>query len=73
MKPTFWSILKRNGILAAINFAAERICIREFVRMHRDAERRGYNLCAPDYKQPWWFTLASKVEWYTRPKKRGKH
>lgn len=64
---TFWSVLRRKGLRAAVNFKAERACIKEFRRMHDEARQHGYNLYLPDYKPPWWFKWASKIEWWTRP------
>ena len=71
-QPTVWEILKRQGIRAAINYKCERLCVGAFADMHRDAERRGYTLARPGYKMPWWFKWASRLEWYTRPKKKQK-
>ena len=69
-QPTVWEILKRQGIRAAVNYKCERLCVGAFADMHRDAERRGYTLARPGYKMPWWFKWASRLEGYTRPKKK---
>lgn len=69
-QPTVWQILRRQGIRAAINYKCERLCVGAFADMHRDAEQHGYTLARPGYKMPWWFKWASKLEWYTRPKRK---
>lgn len=71
-QPTGWEILKRQGIRAAINYKCERLCVGAFADMHDDARKHGYTLARPGYKMPWWFKLASRLEWYTRPKKKQK-
>lgn len=71
-QPTAWEILRRQGIRAALNYKFERLCVGAFADMHRDAEQHGYTLSRPDYKMPWWFKWASKLEWWTRPKKKSK-
>lgn len=65
-EPTFWSIRKGQGIKAALNFWAERKCVKAFTDCHRDAKKHGKNLIRKDYKFPWWFKLCSKIEWWTR-------
>lgn len=69
-QPTVREILRRQGIRAAINYKCERLCVGAFADMHRDAEQHGYTLARPGYKMPWWFKWASKLEWYTRPKRK---
>ena len=64
--PTFWMILRRRGLKAAINFKAERLCVYNFSNMHRHAKSKGHNLVSPDWKNPWWFKIVSKIEWWTR-------
>lgn len=66
--PTFLSVLRSQGLRQAINFKAERICVKELTKAHKDAKKKGYNLIAPDYQIPWWFSLVSKLEWLTRSK-----
>jgi hypothetical protein len=69
-QPTTLEILKRQGIRAAINYKCERLCVGAFADMHRDAENHGYSLSRPEYKMPWWFKWASRLESYTRPKRK---
>lgn len=64
--PTLYQIYKKYGIKGVINFWAERVCVNELRKCHVDAEKHGYNLCRTDYKFPWYFYLASKIEWWTR-------
>lgn len=71
-QPTTSAILKRQGIRAALNYKFERLCVGAFADMHRDAKQHGYTLARPGYKLPWWFKLVSRLEWYTRPKKKLK-
>lgn len=71
-QPTVWEILKRQGIRAAINYKCERLCVGAFADMHKDAEQHGYSLARPAYKMPWWFKWVSRLEWWTRPKKKLK-
>lgn len=63
----FWYILRTQGIRPAVNYAAERACMVEIKRMHRVARQQGHNLVAPNYKSPYWFNIASKIEKWTRP------
>ena len=69
-QPTVWEILRRQGIRVALNYKLERLCVGAFADMHADAKKHGYTLARPGYKMPWWFKLASKLEWWTRPKKK---
>jgi hypothetical protein len=65
--PTFNDVLERQGMRAAINMWAERRCMSVIRDIHRDAKEHGFNLARPDYKPPWWFKIASRIEWITRP------
>ena len=67
--PSFLQVLKHEGLRAGINFKAERMCMYNIRNMHLDARSKGFNMVAPDWKDPWWFKWASKLEWYTRPKR----
>ena len=69
-QPTVLEILKRQGIRAAINYKCERLCVGAFADMHDDARKHGYSLSRPDYKMPWWFKWASRLESRTRPKRK---
>lgn len=51
---------------AAINFWAERLCVKVINAVHKDAREHGYNLARPDYKTPWWFRIVSRIEFWTR-------
>lgn len=64
--PTIGEVYKRQGMKAAINLWAERKCAGVISDMHKDAKSKGYNLFAPDWKDPWWFKWMSKLERYTR-------
>jgi hypothetical protein len=64
--PTTWQICRRRGIRAVLQMKLERICVRVISDMHRDARERGYNLVRPGYKTPWWFKIASKLEFWCR-------
>jgi hypothetical protein len=64
--PTTWQVFKRQGLRAAINFKAERLCMIAINDAHRKAKAAGFSLYDPTHKFPWWFKLASKLEWWTR-------
>ena len=51
----------RRTFWRRVNEWAERVCVRHIARCHDD------HLKASDWPSPWWFRLASKVEWWTRP------
>lgn len=58
--PTTFQVFKHEGLRAAINYKAERMCINHI----KDCFR------CPEIKTPWWYKLAAKVEWYSRPRNR---
>lgn len=66
--PTAWWIIRNRGLRIAIYMRLERLCTSAFYDMHVDARNNGYSLMRSDYKMPWWFSYASKLEFRLHPK-----
>lgn len=69
VQPTFIGMLRHAGLRAAVNYWAERRCIHVLSRYHHDASQKGFGLHNPGFKFPWWFSLISRLEFNTRPRR----
>lgn len=49
-------------MLKWIHRKLEICCVSVIRRCHQDARRKGYNMVAPDWVDPWWFRYVSKAE-----------
>jgi len=67
-QPSFWSVWRHQGLRAAVNYKAERMCVSALAKACRDSRKYGMKGIRPEYRMPWWFCIVSKIEFKTRRK-----